>query len=196
MQIMQYLPEHLHGIVSLGFFTGMREGEILGLTWDKVNMQHEFPHIKLSKDDTKEGKEKIVPLAGKIDKNPLAILRATPKALHTNRVFLNGGRLVDKKHLHRYMKKACTAAGIIYGRFEIGGLIFHDLRHCFATYAGLAGVDQLTIMAIMGHSPGRGLEMQYRYRSFRLADLWQAVIKMESYLMQSNIEINRKENNN
>jgi hypothetical protein len=48
----------------------------------------------------------------------------------------------------------------------------------------LAGVDQLTIMTIMGHSPGRGMEMTYRYSSFRLADLWQAVGRMEGYLME------------
>lgn len=132
---------------------------------------------------------KLQEKSGKIEKNPLGILRATPKALHTNRIFMNSGRPVDKKHLHRYMKKVCTAVGIVYGRFEQNGLIFHDLRHCFATYAGLAGINQFTIMAIMGHSPGRGLEMQYRYRSFRLADLWQAMGKMETCLMQSTLGV-------
>ncbi len=133
IEIIEQLPEHLHGIVSLGFFAGMREGEILGLAWDKVNMQHEIPHIKLSSSDTKEGKAKVVPLAGKATKSPLCILRSIPKALHTNRAFLNGGRMVDKKHLHRNLKKACQAVGITYGRFDTDGFTCHEQRHCLAT---------------------------------------------------------------
>lgn len=188
LQIMQHLPEHLHGIVSLGFFAGMREGEILGLTWDKVNIQHEIPHIKLSSSDTKEGKAKVVPLAGKAVKSPLCILKGIPKALHTNRVFLNGGRIVDKKHLHRYLHKACDAAGIVYGRFEPDGFIFHDLRHCFATYLRRAGVDQLTIMAIMGHSPGQGMLMTARYSQVELADLGRAVDMLERWLIGKGVK--------
>jgi len=46
-----------------------------------------------------------------------------------------------------------------------------------------SGVDQLTIMTIMGHSVSRGMEMTYRYSTFELADLEQAVGKMEGYLM-------------
>ncbi len=183
IEIFEQLPEHLHGIISLGFFGGMREGEILGLTWDKVNLQHDIPHIKLSGSDTKEGKTKMVPLAGKTAKSPLCILRGIPKALHTNRVFLNGGRMVDKKHLQRYLKKACHAVGIAYGRFEPDGFVFHDLRHCFATYARRAGVDQLTIMAIMGHSPGQGMQMTARYSQVELADMGRAVVRLENYLI-------------
>jgi integrase len=190
--ILEHLPEHLHGIVSLGFFAGMREGEILGLTWEKINLQNEHPHIKLSSEDTKEGKVKIIPLAGKVQGNPLGILKSIPKALHTNRVFLNGGRLVDKKHLHRYLAKACKSVGIPYGRFEKDGFIFHDLRHCFNTYMRRAGVDQFTIMTIMGHSPGRGMEMTYRYSSFELSDMGNAIGKMENYFIGTSCQTSTK----
>ena len=82
------------------------------------------------------------------------------------------------------LKKVCNGIGIVYGRFEDGGLIFHDLRHCFNTYMRRAGVDQLTIMTIMEHSPGRGLEMTYRYSTFELKDLGTAIQKMENFFVQ------------
>lgn len=192
LRIIERLPEHLHGVVSLGYFSGMRLGEILGLTWDKVNLQHDIPHIKLEEGDTKEGKEKIIPLAGKVQGNPLAIIKGLPRGLRDTRVFWNGERLVDRKHVNRYLEKACMAVPIAYGRFKPDGFIFHDLRHCFNTNMRRAGVDQLTIMTIMGHSPGRGFEMTYRYSTFDLADLGRAVGVMEKYLIGQNIreEIN------
>jgi len=36
------LPEHIIPIVYLAYYTGMRRGEILNLTWEKVNMRVGF----------------------------------------------------------------------------------------------------------------------------------------------------------
>lgn len=178
-RIIEQLPEYLKGIISLGFFSGMRQGEILNLTWDKVNLQHSIPHIRLEKNDTKEGREKIIPIATKIKYNPLVFMKTTPRKLHDNHVW----RRATIKTICRNLKIACKHIGIPYGRKVKGGFTFHDLRHCFNTNMRRAGVDQLTIMTIMGHSPGRELKMTYRYSTFDLDDLGGAICKMEDYLI-------------
>jgi len=181
-KLLDGVPKYARGVVSLGFFGGMRLGEILGLTWEKVNLQDSVPHIKLEKGDTKEGKGKIVPLACKIQGNPYEILKGIPKALHDDHVILYRGKPI--KRIRDGFQRACKDTGQEYGRFKKGGLVFHDLRHCFNTNMRRAGVDQLTIMQIMGHSPGKSLEMTSRYSTFELRDLGDAIRKMEGYLMQ------------
>lgn len=179
--LLEDVPEYAKGIVSLGFFGGMRLGEILGLTWDKINLNHEIPHIKLGNEDTKEKRSRIIPLANRIKGNPADILKIIPRALHSDRIFLFQGRPLNR--IRDGFKSAVERTGQIYGRFKKDGFIFHDLRHCFATYARRAGIDQLTIMSIMGHSPGQGLQMTARYSTFELRDLGDAISKMEEYLI-------------
>ena len=74
------------------------------------------------------------------------------------------------------METGCADAGIVYGRFEERGFIFHDLRHCFATYARRAGVPKNVIMAIMGHAIRD--DMNARYDLVEDSDLLAAVDRM------------------
>jgi integrase len=38
-QLMAHLPLHTKWILATGFYTGMRLGEIVSLTWDKVSLK-------------------------------------------------------------------------------------------------------------------------------------------------------------
>ena len=55
------VPAHLKAIVATAFWTGMRRGEILKLTWDKVDLVNRM--IRLRPEDTKERKSKNVPIS-------------------------------------------------------------------------------------------------------------------------------------
>ena len=55
------LKNHLKPIVAAGWWSGMRQGEILKLTWDKVDLNKRL--IRLKSEDTKEGRAKVVPIA-------------------------------------------------------------------------------------------------------------------------------------
>ena len=52
--------KHLKPVVIVALNTGMRRGEILGLTWDRVDLKHGF--IYLEDHMTKAGKRREVPI--------------------------------------------------------------------------------------------------------------------------------------
>ena len=59
-------PKHLKDILVTAYWTGMRKGEILNLTWDKVNLKERI--IRLEAEDTKEKKAKTIPIGDKLFK--------------------------------------------------------------------------------------------------------------------------------
>jgi integrase len=65
-----------------------------------------------------------------------------------------GQGLVDiRKRFHRALKDA-----------GIEGFVFHDLRHTFASYLVMAGVDLMTVKEFMGHK-----DLKMTLRSAHLA---------------------------
>src|SRR5208337_5088380 len=158
-------------ILATGFYTGMRKGEILSLTWDKVSLEKRV--ISLEATDTKDNEPRVIP----ISKELYPILTGIPRALHDNHVFLYKGKPV--RDIRSGLTEACEKAGIPYGRFVKDGFIFHDLRHCFNTYMRKAGVPESVIMEITGHSTR---EMFDRYNTVDHDDRRQAVDQMSRYL--------------
>jgi len=53
-------PQHLREVLAIAYYTGMRKGEILGLTWDKVNLN--TGRIQLEAIDTKTGEPRTCPI--------------------------------------------------------------------------------------------------------------------------------------
>jgi integrase len=164
-------PEHLQDILVMGYWTGMRKGEILNLTWDKVDMKNRFIHLESS--DTKEGAGKTIPIGDEVNK----ALNRLPRGLHTKIVFLYNGKPI----LNRFetaMKTACEKAKIKWGREAKDGFIFHDLRHTFVTDMRRAGVERTVTMAITGHAIQ---DMNQRYDNVDEKDKLQAIAKLEAY---------------
>ena len=155
--------------------TGMRKGEILSLTWDKVNLKSRF--IDLEPEDTKDREARNIPICDELYK----ILYAMPNRIQAsgkdNHVFLYRGKPVAD--IRRGLKDACKKAGIKYGRFVKGGFIFHDLRHTFNTNMRKSGVAESVIMKITGHSTR---EMFDRYNTVDEDDTRKAVKQLEGFL--------------
>lgn len=158
--------DHLKPILLVAYQLGMRLGEILNLTWDRVDLNRGF--IKLRGKDTKSKDSREVPIASGV----LDALRKLNKVrqLHCPFVFLYEGQSIQG--IKRAFGGACKRAGIENFRF-------HDLRHCAATNLRRAGVDTLTAMKIVGH---KSEKMHRRYNSVSQADLTQASQKLNSYL--------------
>ena len=142
--LFEHAPLFTKRILATVFYTGMRRGEILSVTWDKVDMKNRF--IRLESKDTKDKEPRRVPICEELH----AVFESVPKALHDNHVFLFKGRPV--RDIRSGLIDACEKAGIPYGRFEKDGFVFHDLRHTFNTYMRKAGIAESVIMDITGHS--------------------------------------------
>ena len=170
-QLLSECPKHLKNILTVGYWTGMRKSEITDLTWDKVFMKVRM--IRLSSDDTKEGKAKSVPMADAV----YNVLSSIPRAIHDPHVFLYYGKPITR-NFSQGLKAACKRAGITWGRDLKGGFIFHDLRHAFITDMRRAGVDRTVTMAITGHAI---TDMNQRYDVVEDSDKLKAVRKLEAY---------------
>jgi integrase len=143
-KLLAELPAHQVPIVATAYWTGMRKGEILGLTWDKVFMKDR--EIRLEIEDTKDDEKRVIPIPEALYK----ILSIIPRALHDNHVFLY--KNIPLTNINEGFNTAMKNAKIPCGRNVKGGLTFHDLRHTFVTDMRKAGVPDKLIMKITGHS--------------------------------------------
>jgi integrase len=163
-------PTHIRPVFLTAYWTGMRKGEILNLTWDKIDMKEKL--IRLAGDDTKSGRSRTIP----ISQGLLEVLKTIPRAIHDPHVFLFRGKPVND--IRTSIKEGCEGAGIAYGRFGEGSFVFHDIRHTFNTDMRRAGVHLSVIMTVMGHEdPG----MFFRYDTVDVEDLRQAMTCLEAY---------------
>lgn len=186
-KLMAALPHHLKAIVSTGFYTGMRRGEVLKLTWDKVDLKKRI--IKLEPEDTKEKEAKKVPIAKPL-RDMLMMLPSRPKTQNKGYAFLYIGKPVSD--IREGLRRACRDADIPYGRNVKDGFTFHDLRHGFATHMRKAGVARNVIMVIMGHS---GNDMNFRYDSVDETDLIKAIDQLEVFLESVDHSVDQVEKN-
>jgi len=170
-EVLKKAPQHTRAILATAFYTGMRRGEILNLTWDKVDLKNRV--IRLESTDTKDREPRRVPICNAL----YAILNAIPRAIHDSHVFLYRGKPI--RDLRAAMRRALKDTGMQYGRASKDGLVFHDLRHTFNTNMRKAGVPESVIMEITGHSTR---EMFLRYDTVDETDTRNAVDQFEGYL--------------
>jgi integrase len=151
-QIVDLAPAWVQPILTTAYYSGMRRGEILGLTRGQINLSRRM--MLLGPKDTKEGHWKRVP----IHTDLLPVLERVLKvqSLGTDQVFLVKDQPPNKHSLKNPWLKAV--------RFmELDPRPrFHDLRHTWKTNARRSGMDPEIREAIMGHwSRGRNVNERY-----------------------------------
>jgi integrase len=166
-RLRQELPEDLRPLLTVGFYTGMRLGEILGLKWANVSFLD--AQIRLDPGSTKNDEPRTIPLTGEL-LEMLKILRQ--KASGCEFVFSRHGRPV------RSFRKAWTSACT---RAKLPGLLFHDLRRTGVRNLVRAGVPEGVAMKISGHRT-RAIFERYNIVSGR--DLADAARKLETYIAE------------
>jgi integrase len=179
-RLMDNAARHTKEILVTAFFTGMRKGEILNLTWDKVDLHKRV--IKLEAADTKDKEARMIPICDEL----LQVLSNIPRPIrdfHEKHVFTYKGKPV--RDIRTGLEDACEKAGILYGRFVKDGFVFHDLRHTFNTYMRKAGIAESVIMDITGHSTR---EMFDRYNTVDADDAKIAIQKFRGFIQSQKKE--------
>ena len=138
-------------LLFTALFTGMRQGELMGLTWDSINwitrkitVDKNFTHGRVG--TTKTGKIRKVDMSLELVKVLKEWRLACPKGEH-NLVFPNGdGGYQDANNMiKRRFKPALNRAGI-------DSLRFHDLRHTYASLLLANGAPMKYVQHQLGHS--------------------------------------------
>lgn len=138
--------DHLKPMVLLSINTGLRQGELLSLRWDAVDLKNAL--LTIHDANAKSGKTRHIPL----NDEALSILENWREQVTGEWVFpgRSGGALTAVKAAWR---KLIAKAGIENFRW-------HDMRHHFASRLVMAGVDLNTVRELLGHAD---LKMTLRY---------------------------------
>lgn len=185
------LPYYLKPVVTFAYHTGWRAGEILNLTWDKVDLKQGI--ISLNPGETKNEKARTVYLNEELTREM--------KSLSSNRhlgcpfVFHHNGERI--KRLTRAWKTACIKAGLcevlkdengnpvirrtkngIEKTIKVPTKLFHDFRRTGVRNMVRAGVPERVAMMVSGHKTRSVFD---RYNIVSDQDLKEAAQKMQAY---------------
>ena len=145
--------KELRSAVVIAINTGLRLGELLGLTWDRVDLSRGVIRLE----QTKSGRRREVPLN---DASYRAFVSLNPK---------DDGRVFQTRYIKTAYNNAATAA-------KLEDITFHTLRHTFASWAVMRGVSLKELQELLGHAT---LAMTMRYAHLAPEHLRTAVSRLE-----------------
>ena len=154
--------QQLHDICLLSLDAGLRANEIFSLTWNRVDLDQKAVKVFDSK-----GKDRVVYLTDR----SVDMLRRLPR--DNDLVFKS--RTGDQiKEISNSFKREVESLGWNDGvKSPKDRLVFHSLRHSYASRLVSRGVDLYVVGQLMGHSD---LTMTKRYSHLR-PDTLQAAVK-------------------
>ncbi len=161
-------PEVIRLAIALLFTTGMRRGELLGLTLGDYNRRESTLHIR----ETKFYKSRLLPINGSIADEMDQCLRARARrklpvspdtALIWNASW--GGGAYSGTSLRHAIRPLLQKCGIVTAKGKLPRI--HDFRHSFAVNALLrwyrAGVDVEAKLPLLATYLGHGAAVSTHY---------------------------------
>lgn len=143
--------EYLKDIIIFDLDTGLRESELISLTWSQVNWEGRFITVTTYKTGAKKRKAKrrSIPLSERAFTILEKRIRIQKPKDVTERVFLNSLNkpIVTFRNPFAEAVQRARQHDNVFNDF-----VFHDLRHTFATRLVQAGVDLYIVMRLLGHS--------------------------------------------
>ncbi len=170
------LPAPINYMLAFAYTYGWRKQEVLGLTWDRVDLQ--AGTVRLNPTSTDKGGEKnrrgrMVVLTDEL-RTLFAKLWDKTRALAERKgqqipwVFHRDGEPV--RYFRRAWATACRKAGV-------PGLVFHDLRRSAVRRMEQSGLSRSVAMAITGH---RTESVYRRYAIVSEGDLHEAARRLSA----------------
>ena len=166
----QWLLSHcgpqLQPLVIAALHTWFRASELLSLTWEDVDCKCRVITVRAAY--AKNGESHSVPMN--------AVLTETLRMVRMNASAVTGSMFCSRngtpyRSFRTAFERAIRQAGI-------EGLVFHDLRHSFASRLVMSSVDLLTVQVLMGH---KEISMTLRYTHLTTDHKQQAVRALETF---------------
>lgn len=145
--------------IRFAIYIGFRKENVLTLKWEDVHLEERYIHLP----DSKVGED-----AQPLNDKAIALLSSLKRK--TNNPYVFPGK-VPGKHLVEIK----TAWASILKRANIPDMVFHDLRHTFASYCLQGGLDLYTTSKLLGH---KNIQTTTRYAHFELEHLKKATNQM------------------
>lgn len=125
----------LHTFIFVALNTGGRRGELIGLTWDRVVLDGDEPHVHFT--HTKSHRDRIVPIYPEVVD---ALRRLQAKTLQEGGPFIGLNDNLGRKW------------GLIRRKAEVEDVSIHDLRRTYVTRLIRAGVPVPHVQELAGHA--------------------------------------------
>src|SRR5262249_51018036 len=149
----------LADLVEFSLYTGLRQSEVLHLTWDRVERSRGVILLE----QTKSGRRREVPLNARAD----AVLLRRGKT---------DEGLVFGVTRYAHVRSAWECA---VKRAKLVDFHWHDLRHTFASWAVQRGASLQEVKDLLGHA---SLAMTLRYAHLAPERLRAAVARLDDVL--------------
>jgi integrase len=166
LNVLGALPSYLKPVLTFAYHTGWRKGEILNLTWDRVDLK--AGTVRLEAGETKNDAARNLVLNAELR----VLLKAQLAARHLGcpYVFHHEGERI--KDFRGAWKAACKGA-------KVQGKLFHDLRRTGVRNNVRAGIPERVAMMISGHKSRSVFD---RYNIVDQRDLEEAAARQDAYL--------------
>lgn len=138
--------QYLKDIFTVGFYTGLRLGELINMRWNWVNFFLNQITVKCSEVfQTKSKKERIVPMSDKV-KSVIAN-RFNSGVHHPDEVvfYRIKGRRLHQETVSKQFKDVVRKSNLDEK------IHFHSLRHSFASKLAQKGVSLYIVKELLGH---------------------------------------------
>lgn len=165
LNLLRALPSYLRPVLTFGYNTGWRKSEILGLTWDRVDLKEGT--VRLEASETKNKEARTIYMEPELAK--LLRIQWLRRHKNCNNVFHNKGRPI--KDFRGAWKSACAEV-------DIEGKLFHDLRRTGVRNMVRSGIREQVAKKISGHKTREVFE---RYNIISSDDLKQAADRLGEY---------------
>ena len=173
LTVLKERDQEAHDYALLSLFSGLRAGECRDLTWADIDLEGGRIFVK----DTKNKHNRHVFITA--ETKEMLARRASGRS-KTEKVFPRGKTRIDYNALSYSFEQAVKEMGLNCGVSDRRQkLVFHSLRHTFASWLVQIGKPLYTVSQLMGHS---SIKMTERYAHLAPESQRAAAMELEGIL--------------